>query len=39
MRWEPGTFGQTLRLKLDFWSRRVTHVPACNLTWKLYEAS
>ena len=38
-RWEPGTFGQTLRLKLDFWSRGVTYVPSCNLTWKIYEVS
>ncbi|WP_323041585.1 hypothetical protein [Gemmobacter sp.] len=38
-RWEGGTLGQTLRLRLEFWSRNVTSVANCTVTWKIYEVS
>lgn len=37
--WDPGPDGQRLRLKLDFWSRKVVSVSDCIVTWKIYEVS
>lgn len=38
-RWSAGAIGQNLRLRLGFWSRNVTSVANCTVTWKVYEVS